>query len=273
MCCCVGAMCWAACSEDRPLLERFRILCVTCLVLDSNFALIDSRTAFVLATRPVNQCYEEHGYSSHNVLTGTFLVSVMISILGMVWHSRVVCNEVTEPMLHSVNRFAHGLIAWTFITVILEVLFYEPHPPPECTALTTTATPVADEAFSEYGYEVGVVILWLVWVTSAVTAAFLAKRLTGNLAAATEELRNTSAASNGGVGNAGDPCGMATIVGLPLDSNQAQVATVAGSVAGVAAPDSAPSPGVPAGMEGVAMGMPVQGVPAPNPSGGKVVDP
>lgn len=253
-----------ACQEGRTVQQRFHILCVTCVVLDSNWALLDGRAALDLATRPINACYEEHGYGNHNVTAGVIFVSSMIALLGVHLHSRVVCNEPTESTLSSISYFAHGLIGWTFVAVILEAIAYgNGDPPQECDYLNNVprgGEEVPGDSLSADGYSlwhVGMTVLWLVWITCVVSASFLAKKL---------NLQQTSgsgrpAASSAPAGRpATDPCGVAQIVGTPIleqsgDSNAAAAPAV--------------------GMDGVAMGMPVGGATGSAPSGssggGKVV--
>jgi len=260
-------MCWVACQEGRTVQERFHILCITCVVLDSNWALLDGRAALDLATRPINACYEEHGYGNHNVTAGVIFVSSMIALLGVHLHSKVVCNEPTESSLSSISYFAHGLIGWTFVAVILEAIAYgNGEPPQACDYLNNvqrSGEEVPGDSLSADGYSlwhVGMTVLWLVWITCVVSASFLAKKL---------NLQQGSRGSRGGSGTtastpagrpAADPCGVAQIVGTPItEQNGASGAAAASAV----------------GMDGVAMGMPVGGATGSAPSGssggGKVV--
>jgi len=258
-----------ACQEGRTVQQRFHILCVTCVVLDSNWALLDGRAALDLSTRPINACYEEHGYGNHNVTAGVIFVSSMIALLGVHLHSRVVCNEPTKSTLSSISYFAHGLIGWTFVAVILEAIAYggpNGDPPQECDYLLNAprgGEEVAGDSLSADGYSlwhVGMTVLWLVWITCVVSASFLAKKL--NLEQDGGCNRPGAAASTLGARSATamDPCGVAQIVGTPI------VEQSGGS-------NAAAAPAV--GMDGVAMGMPVGGATGSAPSGsgggGKVV--
>ncbi|CAK0876638.1 unnamed protein product [Prorocentrum cordatum] len=188
----------------------------------------------------------------------------MIALLGVHLHSRVVCNEPTDSMLSSISYFAHGLIGWTFVAVILEAIAHgNGAPPQECDYLQNvqrSGEDVPGDSLSADGYSlwhVGMTVLWLVWITCVASASFLAKKL----GLQQTRPRGSSTAAPTPTGRpATDPCGVAQIVGTPIIEQNGDSGAASASAVG---------------MDGVAMGMPVGGsagsAPSGSSGGGKVV--
>merc|ERR1712107_546819 len=114
-------------------------------------------------------------------------------------------------------------------------------------------------------WEVACTMLWLAWVTGAVAGGVLARRclpllpLDGDFSATSR-----SAAAHAEEGTATGQGDTPQTMGVPVVGIPQGAAPVTGAAA-------SPAEGQPAGMEGVAMGMPVGGASASS-KGPKVVD-
>merc|ERR1740123_1647023 len=183
------------CFQGRPLLERPRNLCVTCLVLDCLFVLIYSLTA--LSTMSISyktECYEAHGYTWHNMIALCYVVSAMSAGVGAVVHGHISCNPgVKKEQLINTSRFANALVCWIFTAAVVDAIAYRKEPfqcsdvyystsqssagKPEDKAHAYAADSSAHQDSSHMVWQLAYPMLWVGWVTSAVAAAMLAKRL------------------------------------------------------------------------------------------------
>eukprot|EP00747_Dinoflagellata_sp_TGD_P170715 gnl/TRDRNA2_/TRDRNA2_202993_c0_seq1.p1 gnl/TRDRNA2_/TRDRNA2_202993_c0~~gnl/TRDRNA2_/TRDRNA2_202993_c0_seq1.p1 ORF type:complete len:303 (-),score=22.62 gnl/TRDRNA2_/TRDRNA2_202993_c0_seq1:56-853(-) len=185
-CCCCAR---PGVSRAVALLERFRINCVVCLVLDSLFLLIYSITTLSLATEDSarTQCYETHGHKWHHTFTVTVSLNVLATFSGVVVHSAVVCcMPTTTKQLGAISIFASALIVWVFVSATLEFVARQQEPI-EC-AGSSADSEESDESRgpAQSIWQVTYFLLWFAWVTSCVAAAVLARRCTLELAMAEE---------------------------------------------------------------------------------------
>lgn len=241
--------CW-----ERPPLERLRLLCVACLVLDSLFVLIYCMTVLSSQTEAARtSCHEAHGYKWHMLVIGAFVVSAFVALGGCVTHSSVVCSTPnTEKQLVGVARFAHCLIFWTFAAAVVEAVNYR-NEPPECAQITAHAAtqselPSADGYHEQVAqanaiWQVTCTMLWLCWVMSTVAAGVISRRCIPLLPEASVAADPCFGAPQT-VGMPASELGPDTHVGIPLGSHQSGV----------------PSMAIGAASQGVAQGLPVNGV-------------
>lgn len=239
------------CIHNRPVLERFRVLCTICLVFDAIFALIFALSGLnASAYSAETVCYEEKGYSWHNILALSFIVSSVFAAWGVLLHGAVVISGDGAPMkasqLVAVSRYGHVLVAWTFIAAVLEAIAARQQPA-ECTSATTgvLAEPAmgdgtgglhSDQLHVNAVWQMISTIMWLVWVVTAVAAAMSSKRSLRVLEEQQVSRQDTEA----------------QMVGIPV-----QEELPSGTVIGVATP----SIGGPGGADGqpTFQGMPVAG--------------
>mmetsp|Transcript_74191 Transcript_74191/g.143611 ORF Transcript_74191/g.143611 Transcript_74191/m.143611 type:complete len:263 (+) Transcript_74191:76-864(+) len=242
----MSATCW-----ERPPLERLRLLCIACLVLDSLFVLIYCMTALSSQTETARTtCHEAHGYKWHMMVVGTFVISAFVALGGSVTHASVVCNSPnTERQLVGVARFAHCLIFWTFAAAVIEAVNYR-NEPPECAQITAHAS-MQSELPSAEGYheqvaqanaiwQVTCTMLWLCWVMSTAAAGVISRRCIPLLG---EAASNPCFGAPQTVGMPASELGPDTHVGIPMGGNQSSVPSVAIGATG----------------QGVAQGLPVNG--------------
>lgn len=167
--------------QNSPL-ERLRNLCAGCLVLDWLFTLLYMQAALnIHAGNPKGDCWEAHGYTRPLATTLATIFSAFLAGLGGTIHSKLVCHKATARSLTFVNRFAHGLLAWTLLKVVLEA-YANQHEPPACNQETGTENN-ADENEEINSFTQGQIIwevlytmLWLGWVTCAGFAAVFSRR-------------------------------------------------------------------------------------------------
>ncbi|CAE7244260.1 unnamed protein product [Symbiodinium necroappetens] len=258
------------CLHQRPPLERFRVLCAVCLVFDAIFMLIfvlSGMSASVLSAETL--CYEQNGYSWHNILALSFIVSAIFAGWGVLLHGGVVTSgegaPLKEAQLVGVSRYGHILVAWTFIAAVLEAIAYRQQPA-ACMgngeAAVAQPTLTTDNGLTDSHVEavwhLVSTVMWLVWVVGAVAAAMSAKRNIPLLLEA-RQAPDSSAERDG-----------AQLVGVPVEdlptgtvTGIAQPATGAPGAA-PGAPELATFQGMPVavagsiGVDGVCQGMPVR---------------
>jgi len=277
------------CFQSRPPLERLRVLCVTCLVLDCLFVFIYGMMALSFSGHTAKtECYMRHGYIWHEVVAGTLMISALIAVGGAVTHSVVACNTPnTEPQFASVSRFAHSLVCWTFLQAVLEAIAYRQEPE-ECLAIgqatmggSGAATGSEHMGGEHMGdglhpeehavvvYQVASTMLWLVWVTGCVAAGVLARRCVMLLPEACmpagSELSSGGTPQTVGMPVSQLPLGMVAVTGASTMSPDGQEAVFGGHGPPLVGPGVV-----------VAQGMPVNGASGPDPlkggagaSGGK----
>jgi len=178
-----------SCFQNKPPLERLRVLCISCLVLDCLFVFIYSILALSYSSRgPKTVCYEEHHYIWHDIVAGSLMISAFIAVGGAITHSQISCNTSnTEQHFISVSRYAHSLVCWTFIQAVLEAIALGQEPA-ECALLdpslnrqhAQSADHSVDSMHPEDRvlviYQVTSTMMWLCWVTGCVAAGVLARR-------------------------------------------------------------------------------------------------
>eukprot|EP00931_Biecheleriopsis_adriatica_P064456 TRINITY_DN3922_c1_g1_i1.p1 TRINITY_DN3922_c1_g1~~TRINITY_DN3922_c1_g1_i1.p1 ORF type:complete len:283 (-),score=53.60 TRINITY_DN3922_c1_g1_i1:74-922(-) len=271
------------CLQGRPDLERFRVLCTLCLVFDSLFVLIFSLSGISASAYSTKiACYEENGYSWHNIIALTLIMSAVFAFWGCLLHGGVVISGEGAPLsirqLVSTFRFGHILVGWTFIAAVLEAIAYRQQPPvcygsEEGVAVQPSmSAEMEQEGLTAYHvdaiWQMAYTVLWLIWVVGAVAAAMSAKR---NVPVLEEILKAAEAAQ------ANESASMPQLVGMPVQQQLPDGAVV---VSGAAAQGTLPVTGavstgfpnfqgaaVPAGAigpGGVAQGMPVRGEEANN---------
>lgn len=178
------------CLHNRTVLERFRVLCTICLVFDAMFALIFALSGLnASAYSAETLCYEKNGYSWHNILALSFIISAVFAAWGVLLHGAVVISGEGAPMkaaqLVGVSRYGHILVAWTFIAAVLEAIAARQQPL-ECSSETTAVAEPAmgdgtgglhsDQLHVNAVWQMLSTIMWLVWVVTAVAAAMSSKR-------------------------------------------------------------------------------------------------
>jgi len=179
------------CFGGRPPLERFRGFCTVCLVFDALFVLIFFLSGLsASAYSATTACYEEEGYSWHNVLALTVLVSGVFAAWGAGLHGSIAVSGEGAPLkvkqLQSCSTYGHVLVGWTFIAAILEAVSYRQQPP-VCIGREAHSTiqPAMTDDQEQAGltdehvdaiWQMSYTVMWLVWVLGAVGVAILAKR-------------------------------------------------------------------------------------------------
>lgn len=185
------------CYENRPPLERLRILCTGCFAFDCIFVLVYGLTAFRSAgATTVEACYEAHGYTWHYVMTLAITVWVMAALGAAMCHLALVTSQVDDEertkKLQNISRVAHGLICWSLVAAVLEAIAYREEPL-ECHLVGSAQTraeqrggdlatgngehSAGDPQSDDRLWEVGYTMLWLAWVTSSLGTGILAKRV------------------------------------------------------------------------------------------------
>jgi len=250
----MGDCCWA----NRPLIERLRNLCVTCLVLDSIFILVYTLTALSsMALSYKTACFEAHGYTWHNMIAFCYAVSALWAAVGTTVHGYISCNnKASRDQIQNVSRFANALVCWIFTAAVVEAVAYR-NEPAQCTdSLYATdpaeaATGKPDESARAYAadsarhqdsshvvWQLAYPLLWIAWVTATVAAAVLSKRLLQDLAI----IRSQSNDEESGTA-------MPEIVGMPIQEPPSM------QNMGGASPAAAPGPfgSTPGGPGGAGM--------------------
>ncbi|CAK9043937.1 unnamed protein product [Durusdinium trenchii] len=248
------------CVHNRPILERFRVLCTICLVFDAIFMLIFALSGLsASAYSAETKCYEENGYSWHNILALSFIVSAVFAAWGVLLHGAVVISGEGAPLksvqLTGVSRYGHILVAWTFLAAVLEAIASRQQPL-ECSgemqgvlaepALGDVDSQALTRAHVSALWQMVSTVMWLIWVVAAVAAAMSSKRCMLALEEAQVSQRQDSEAQ---------------MVGVPV-----QEELPSGTVVGVATPSlqgDVPSQptfqGMPVAVaDGVCQGMPVR---------------
>jgi len=241
------------------------VLCTLCLIFDAIFTLIfvlSGMSASVYSAETI--CYEQNGYSWHNILALSFIVSAIFAAWGLLIHGGVVTSGEGSPLkvsqLVGVSRYGHILVAWTFVAAVLEAIAYRQQPA-SCRgsgeaavaqpSLTTEQTGFTD-AHVEAVWHLASTVMWLVWVVGAVAAAMSAKR---NISVLEEAQVQASPQ---------EPPADAQLVGVPI-----QDTLPTGTVTGIAQTGSTSGPptfqGMPVatavgaiGADGVCQGRPVR---------------
>mmetsp|Transcript_854 Transcript_854/g.1676 ORF Transcript_854/g.1676 Transcript_854/m.1676 type:complete len:284 (+) Transcript_854:62-913(+) len=179
------------CFGNRPPLEQFRGYCTVCLVFDSLFVLIFFLSGLsASAYSATTACYEEHGYSWHNVLALTVLMSGIFAAWGAGLHGSVVVSGEGAPLqvkqLESCSKYGHALVCWTFVAAILEAISYRQQPP-ICFGREehSTIQPAMTDQQEQGGltdhhvdaiWQMAYTVMWLTWVLGTVGVAITAKR-------------------------------------------------------------------------------------------------
>eukprot|EP00438_Fugacium_kawagutii_P028570 Skav232559 [mRNA] locus=scaffold3309:81742:84624:- [translate_table: standard] len=183
------------CIHNRPVLERFRVLCTFCLVFDAIFALIFALSGLnASAYSAETLCYEQYGYSWHNILASasalSFIISAVFAAWGILLHGAVVISGDGAPMkasqLVAVSRYGHILVAWTFIAAVLEAIATRQQPDAcKTDTVAVLAAPAmgddtsglhADQLHVNAVWQMLSTVMWLVWVVTAVAAAMSSRR-------------------------------------------------------------------------------------------------
>uniref|UniRef100_A0A7S1L738 Uncharacterized protein n=1 Tax=Alexandrium catenella TaxID=2925 RepID=A0A7S1L738_ALECA len=269
------------CLQGRPPLERLRVICITCLVLDSLFVFIYGMMALSHSSpSDKTQCYEEHHYMWHDVVAGTLMISAFVGVGGAVTHGTVSCAPSnTEQQLVSVSRFAHSLVSWTFVQALLEAIAYGQEPQ-ACLALSHQSglsghrqgdgDMMHPEDRVLVIYQVVSTMLWLCWVTGCVAAGVLGRRCIPLLPEACDRSPDAESSHGGTPQTVGMPVmqlpsGMTAVNGAaqPGDSETGLAVPVRGEVGA-----GAPVPLVGAGGGLVAQGRPVAGAESTKGGGG-----
>jgi len=245
------------------------VLCTICLVFDGIFALIFALSGLnASAYSAETLCYEENGYSWHNILALSFIISAVFAAWGVLLHGAVVISGEGAPMkaaqLVGVSRYGHILVAWTFIAAVLEAIAARQQPI-ECSSQTTAvlAEPAmgdgtgglhSDQLHVNAVWQMLSTIMWLVWVVTAVAAAMSSKRSLQVLEEQQASRQDTEAQMVGVPVQDELPSG--TVVGIATPSIQGNGADGAGFQ-----PTGPTFQGMPvagAVADGVCQGMPVR---------------
>ncbi|CAJ1344984.1 unnamed protein product [Effrenium voratum] len=247
------------CLHNRPPLERFRVLCTYCLVFDAIFTLIFALSGLSSSAYSVEtSCYEQNGYSWHNILALSFIVSSVFAAWGGLIHGGVVVSGEGSPLkpqqLVGVSRYGHVLVAWTFLAAVLEAIATREQP---LNCSVETQSVIAEPSLGDLDnhaltkqhvgaiWQMASTILWLIWVIGAVAAAMSAKRnlpyLQEGQARQSEETTDNNA----------------QMVGIPVQDEELP----SGTVVGVATPAlGGPAPTFQPTFQGMPVGLPVDGV-------------
>lgn len=287
------------CLNGRSGLERFRVICTICLVFDALFVLIFSLSGLTASAYTAKTaCYEKHGYTWHNVLALSLLMSAMFALWGVNLHGSITISGPGAPLemnhLFRTSRYSHVLLGWTFLAALVDAIAYRQQPP-VCAGKDeeTVIQPAMADSEEHAGltelhvdaiWQMAYTIMWLIWIVGVVSAGMSAKRNMPLLEEAlkeAEEIRNSS--------HAEEANGTPTLVGRPVQQQGLPEGAVA---AGAPAPTreadgvagGSPSDGVqtptfqgqplgpgPIGQNGVAQGMPVREEGSSKTGGPKVV--
>lgn len=166
------------CFPGRPLLERLRNLCITCLVFDAIFVLLDSLSALNSTSTTVKSvCYEAQGHVWHNVITLLFSVSAGVGAGGLVVHGSIACNaEAGERrQFLYVSRFSYLLIAWTFLAALAHSIASNLEPL-ECRDILQRGQESVEAHERDLIWAGAHAMLTIVWVATVAAAGLVARR-------------------------------------------------------------------------------------------------
>jgi len=283
------------CLHGRNGLERFRVICTICLVFDALFVLIFSLSGLTASAYTAKTaCYEKHGYTWHNVLALSLLVSAMFALWGVSLHGGITISGPGAPLqmvqLHRASRYGHVLLGWTFLAAVVDAIAYRQQPP-VCAGKDreTMIQPAMTDSEEQAGltelhvdaiWQMGYTVMWLIWVVGVVSSAMSAKR---NIPVLEEALKEAEETQNQSL--AEEANGTPTLVGRPVQPQDLpEGAVISGPPApsreadGVAGPFTAseeiqgqPLGSGPIGPNGVAQGMPVREEGSSKTGGPKVV--
>mmetsp|Transcript_44472 Transcript_44472/g.128533 ORF Transcript_44472/g.128533 Transcript_44472/m.128533 type:complete len:279 (-) Transcript_44472:89-925(-) len=176
------------CFGNRPPLEKLRNLCITCLVLDSIFVLINGLYTLTSVKASKAACYEAHGFAWHNMILFTFGASTGVAAGGMMVHAAVSCAaEVKSFQIVNVSRFAYILIGWTFFSAVLETVAAREEPEACKDPVDAHSGAYASDAEQKVAeaeankhamWQIVYTMLSLAWITTTVVASILGRRLT-----------------------------------------------------------------------------------------------
>eukprot|EP00930_Biecheleria_cincta_P087574 TRINITY_DN76800_c0_g1_i1.p1 TRINITY_DN76800_c0_g1~~TRINITY_DN76800_c0_g1_i1.p1 ORF type:complete len:291 (-),score=61.65 TRINITY_DN76800_c0_g1_i1:515-1387(-) len=287
------------CLTGRSGLERFRVICTVCLVFDALFVLIFSLSGLTASAYTAKTaCYEQHGYTWHNVLALSLLMSAMLALWGVSLHGSITISGPGAPLqmnqLQRASRYGHVLLGWTFLAAVVDAIAYRQQPP-VCAGedQETVIQPAMSDSNEHSGltdlhvdaiWQMAYTVMWLIWIVGVVSAAMSAKRNMPLLEEAMKEageIRNNSFAEEAN--------GTPTLVGRPVrQQDLPEGAVVAGAfapsrdadgAAGGSPEDGGQAPTFqgqplgpgPIGPNGVAQGMPVREEESGKTGGPKVV--
>lgn len=243
--------------QARPLVERFHVLCVSCLVLDALFCLIFTFSALSASNSELDSTCDSASTDNtwHNIVATSVSISALASLWGCFVHGAVACSTpsvpVTAAKIQSVSRYGHVLVAWTFIAAVLEAIANREQPD-GCSQTANGAIDLASaQGQSDFLWQVGSTLLWLAWICSAVASAVLGRRTAPIVAAAEAAPRDVQESEL----EAGPcpPAAMPQLVGVPVQQLQGNAA-FGGSL-------DADSAGVTPTTGTLVSGVPLHGVP------------
>lgn len=286
-------MAFDLCMQARPLVERFHVLCVSCLVLDALFCLIFTYTALASDSDSSDSCNGDGSSSTwSNVVATSVSISALASLWGCFVHGAVACSTPSAPVtaakVQSVSRYGHVLVAWTFVAAVLEAIAYREQP--QCGDSSSSDSSNVDlgttQGQSDFLWQVAYTLLWLAWICSAVASAVLGRRATPVVASAEAAAAATlpTDAELGTQMTCPAPAPMPQLVGVPVQQFQGS-ASMCGSMdpgdgaANTTLVSGVPLSGIPLGAPQavgspasgiVAQGTPVGDAVGPSPSPSKV---